>query len=91
MGKVFNMGSDEMISMQKLAERVIRVTGSTSRIHNVSYEQVFGKGFEDLNVRQPSLQKIKGAIGFAPVISLDTTIADIAASLRGAPAGERAA
>ena len=91
MGKVFNMGSDEMISMQKLAERVIRVTGSTSRIHNVSYEQVFGKGFEDLKVRQPSLQKIKVAIGFAPVISLDTTIADIAASLRGAPAGERAA
>ena len=91
MGKVFNMGSDDMISMQKLAERVIRVTGSTSRIHNVSYEQVFGKGFEDLKVRQPSLQKIKVAIGFAPVISLDTTIADIAASLRGAPAGERAA
>ena len=91
MGKVFNMGSDEMISMQNLAERVIRVTGSTSRIHNVSYEQVFGKGFEDLKVRQPSLQKIKVAIGFAPVISLDTTIADIAASLRGAPAGERAA
>ena len=91
MGKVFNMGSDEMISMQNLAERVIRVTGSTSRIHNVSYEQVFGKGFEDLKVRQPCLQKIKGAIGFAPVISLDTTIADIAASLCGATAGERAA
>ena len=85
------MGSDEMISMQKLAERVIRVTGSTSRIHNVSYEQVFGKGFEDLKVRQPNLQKIRGVIGFAPVISLDTTITDIAASLRGAHAGERAA
>ncbi|MSR34553.1 MAG: NAD-dependent epimerase/dehydratase family protein [Phycisphaerales bacterium] len=90
-GRVLNMGSDEMISMRELAERVIRNTGSTSRIQNVSYEQVFGKGFEDLKVRQPSLQRIRDAIGFAPRISLDTTITDIAAVLRGARTEERAA
>jgi UDP-glucose 4-epimerase len=91
LGKVFNMGSDEMISMQELAERVIRVTGSVSSIQNVPHEKVFGKGFEDLQVRQPSLERIRGAIGFTPLISLDATIADIARSLGSAHTKEHAA
>jgi UDP-glucose 4-epimerase len=91
LGKVFNMGSDEMISMQKLAERVIRVTASVSPIQNVSHEKVFGKGFEDLQVRQPNLERIRGAIGFTPLISLDSTIADIARYLGGAHQKEHAA
>ena len=91
LGKVFNMGSDEMISMRELAERVIRVTASVSPIQNVSHEKIFGKGFEDLQVRQPNLERIRGAIGFAPLISLDATIADIARSLGGAHQKEHAA
>ncbi|RLS28310.1 MAG: NAD-dependent epimerase/dehydratase family protein [Planctomycetota bacterium] len=91
LGWIFNIGSDEMISMQALAERVIRVTGSQSRIEHVSYEQVFGKGFEDLKLRQPNLQRIRQAIGFASTISLDTTIIDIVASLQGSLSPERAA
>ena len=91
LGRIFNIGSDEMISMQALAERVIRVTGSQSRIEHVSYEQVFGKGFEDLKLRQPNLQRIRRAIGFASTISLDTTIIDIVASLQGSLSPERAA
>jgi len=91
LGRIFNIGSDEMISMQALAERVIRVTGSQSRIEHVSYEQVFGKGFEDLKLRQPNLQRIRKAIGFASTISLDTTIIDIVASLQGSLSPERAA
>lgn len=91
LGRIFNIGSDEMISMQALAERVIRVTGSQSRIEHVSYEQVFGKGFEDLKLRQPNLQRIRQAIGFASTISLDTTIIDIVASLQGSLSPERAA
>ena len=77
--------------MQALAERVIRVTGSQSRIEHVSYEQVFGNGFEDLKLRQPNLQRIRQAIGFASTISLDTTIIDIVASLQGSLSPERAA
>ena len=91
LGRIFNIGSDEMISMQALAERVIRVTGSQSRIEHVSYEQVFGNGFEDLKLRQPNLQRIRQAIGFASTISLDTTIIDIVASLQGSLSPERAA
>ena len=51
LGRVFNIGSDQMISIQSLAQRVIGVTGSSSRIVNVTHEQIFGKGFEDLQVR----------------------------------------
>ncbi len=91
MGRIFNIGSDAMISIQALASRVIRVTESISQIQNVTHEQVFGKIFEDIQVRQPNLERIRSAIGFAPVIPLDSTIADIARSLRGAHHQEHAA
>lgn len=91
LGRVFNIGSDEMISMQALAQHVIRVTGSSSRMLNVPYEKIFGKGFEDLQVRQPNLERIRSAIHFTPRIALDTTIADIAALLGVVCKGERAA
>lgn len=93
-GRVFNIGSDQMISIQSLAQRVIGVTGSSSRIVNVTHEQIFGKGFEDLQVRQPNLERVRGAIRFMPQIALDTTIADIALLLgkaRKPCKGERAA
>ena len=91
LGRVFNIGSDQMISMQALAQHVIRVTGSSSRILNVPHEKIFGKGFEDLQVRQPNLERIRSAIHFTPRIALDITIADIAALLGVVCKGERAA
>jgi len=91
LGRVFNIGSDQMISMQALAQHVIRVTGSSSRMLNVPHEKIFGKGFEDLQVRQPNLERIRSAIHFTPRIALDTTIADIAALLGVVCKGERAA
>ncbi|MCE9619872.1 MAG: NAD-dependent epimerase/dehydratase family protein [Planctomycetes bacterium] len=90
-GRVFNLGSDQMISMEALAERVVRLTGSASRVVHVPHEQVFGRGFEDLLVRQPNLERLRGAIGFAPKISLDQTILDIAELLRGRRTKEHAA
>lgn len=91
LGRVFNIGSDQMISMQALAQHVIRVTESSSRILNVPHEKIFGKGFEDLQVRQPNLERIRSAIHFTPRIALDITIADIAALLGVVCKGERAA
>jgi UDP-glucose 4-epimerase len=88
---VFNLGSDQMISMQALAERVVRVTGSSSRLELVPHERVFGRGFEDLRIRQPALERVRAAIGFAPAIALDATIRDIAASMRGSRSQEHAA
>ncbi len=77
-GRVFNVGSDREISILELAELVIRVTESKSKIETVSFEQAFGPGFEDLPRRVPDLGRLREAIGFAPSISLEQTVADVA-------------
>lgn len=82
-GRVFNVGRDERITMNDLARRVIEVTGSTSTVTHTPYEDVYGRGFEDLRVRQPDLRRIRAEVGWDPRIPLERTIADVAAWQRG--------
>ncbi len=77
-GRVFNVGSDREISILELAKLVIRVTASSSEIETVSFERAFGPGFEDLPRRVPDLTRLREAIDFAPTISLEQTVADVA-------------
>lgn len=90
-GKIFNVGSDRLITILELAELVRRATGSASPVVRVSYEQAYGPDFEDLRVRQPDLTRIRAAIGFAPGIALEQTVADIAALMGAGAAGKAAA
>ena len=78
LGRVFNVGSDQSISIRDLAQLVIKSLGSRSEIRTVPYKDAFGPGFEDLMVRRPDLTRIKKAVGFAPTISLQQTILDLA-------------
>jgi UDP-glucose 4-epimerase len=78
-GSVFNLGSDEEISINELAQRVISLTGSTSRIEHVPYEVAYGQRFDDLPRRVPKLGKIRAAIGFQPRFSLEQIIRAVAA------------
>jgi UDP-glucose 4-epimerase len=73
-GIVFNLGSDEEITMNDLAKRVVQLAGSSSPIEHVSYEQAYGQPFDDLPRRVPKLEKIRAAIGFSPRFSLDQII-----------------
>jgi UDP-glucose 4-epimerase len=81
-GRVFNLGRDESISVRALAELVIATLASRSGIRMVPYDQAFAAGFDDLAVRQPDLTRIRAAIGFAPSIPLERTILDLADELR---------
>jgi UDP-glucose 4-epimerase len=81
-GGVFNVGRDESISMIDLAHLVVRTLGSSSGIRMVPYAQAFAAGFDDLAVRQPDLTRIRTAVGFAPAITLEQTIRDLADELR---------
>lgn len=81
-GRVFNVGSDQPISIADLAGLVIETLGSGSKIIRIPYSEAYGRGFEDLQQRKPSLERIRTTIGFAPSRSLRTTILDIAAVLR---------
>lgn len=76
-GEVFNVGSDEMISIGELAKLIIKLTKSSSKILNVAFEEAFGPDFEEMKVRQPDLSRIKKAINYSPEYGLNATLEDI--------------
>ncbi len=70
-GSVFNVGSDEPVTIRELAVRIQRMTGSVSEIVYIPYEQAFGPGFEDIRHRIPDITKLRDAVGYAPSFALD--------------------
>ena len=76
-GQVFNVGSQEEISIGALAEKVKDMTGSKSEIQYISYHDVYGSGFDDMLHRKPSLQKIEKLVGYKPKTNLDSTLSRI--------------
>jgi UDP-glucose 4-epimerase len=73
-GQVFNIGSDEEITIEDLAKKIIKLTGSSSLITYLPYEKVYGKGFDDMRRRIPSTEKIEKQVGFKRKTSLDETL-----------------
>jgi UDP-glucose 4-epimerase len=70
-GQIYNIGTDEEISVADLAERIRIRCQSESPIEFVAYEKIYGSSFEDMRRRVPDLRKIREAVGFRPSISLD--------------------
>jgi UDP-glucose 4-epimerase len=85
-GEIFNVGSTERIAIAELAQRVLELTGSSSPIEYVPYDRVYGQGIEDMLHRQPSIDKIRGAVGWEPTLTLDEILRDVVAQARAAPA-----
>lgn len=79
LGQVYNVGSDEQISIMALAKRVIEITGSKSIINQLDYNEAYPSGFEDIQIRVPDISKIKSSLGWQPKINLDRIIKDVAA------------
>lgn len=80
-GRVFNLGSDEPMTILDLAERVREVLGSASAIEMIPYDRAYPAGYEDLQFRRPDLARIRDAIGFAAKIPFERTIRDLAAEI----------
>jgi len=90
-GEIYNVGSQERITIHALAERVRERTGSASEIVFVPYEQVFPQGAaEEMFHRVPALDKIYEAVGWEPALDLDRILADVIDYTRRAPAVELA-
>jgi UDP-glucose 4-epimerase len=70
-GQVFNIGTEEEISVIDLARKVKAISGSSSTIEFVPFEKVYGDRFEDMQRRVPSLKKIRSLVGYEPQCSLD--------------------
>jgi len=79
-GEIFNLGNDEPIRIVELAEKVKEMTGATSDIEFIPYDQAYEKGFEDMEVRVPDLSKINALIGYRPEVCLDEGLKRIIAS-----------
>ena len=82
-GGVFNVGSDEEVTIDDLAKRVIALAGSSSGIEHISYERAYGQPFDDLPRRVPKLDRIRAAIAFVPRFTLDQIIVSVIADQRG--------
>jgi UDP-glucose 4-epimerase len=77
-GDVYNVGGTEEVTIKELADKVVKLTGSTSEITYTPYSQAYPAGFEDIQRRVPDISKIKTAIGWSPMRELDQIISDIA-------------
>ena len=81
-GQVFNIGSNEEVTIGDLARQVKLQAGSCSEIVRVPYSEAYEPGFEDMPRRVPDLTKIGGFIGYRPTRSLEQIIDDVIASSR---------
>jgi UDP-glucose 4-epimerase len=85
-GEIYNVGSKNWLTIAELAQRVLELTGSSSEIVSVPYDQVYGGGIDDMLHRLPAIEKITEAIGWQPERSLDEILTDVIAFARDAAA-----
>ncbi len=81
-GDVFNIGNNFEVTIEELAQQVIKGTGSQSTITKTPYDTAYNPGFEDMQRRIPDISKIERIVGWTPKLSLDTIISDVADHLR---------
>jgi len=79
LGRAYNIGSTQEVTIEQVAQRIIALTNSQSTIVKVPYEQAYEEGFEDMRRRQPDISRIERAIGWRPTKDLDTILQDVIA------------
>ena len=81
-GKVYNIGTDEEITIVNLADSIIQLTGSQSQKVFLSYQEAYGRPFDDMKRRVPCLKRIRESIGYQPRYNLEQTLSLIIKSRR---------
>jgi UDP-glucose 4-epimerase len=81
-GKVVNIGNNFEISINGLANKIIRETSSKSQIVYIPYEEAYGDGFEDMERRVPNIDLIYQLVGWKPMRDLSTIITDISVEMK---------
>ena len=69
-GKIFNVGNDRETTINELAALIIEMTGTRSVIRRVSYEERYGKRFEDTKRRVPDVRRAEEVLGFRASVGL---------------------
>lgn len=74
-GKVINIGSNNEISINELANRIIELSSSSSGIKHVPYDEAYPMGgYEDMRRRVPCIDLSNKILGWQPKKSLDEII-----------------
>src|SRR5690606_11891706 len=81
-GDVFNIGSQEEVTIRELAERVRERANSRSEIVTIPYSEAYEEGFEDMLRRVPDISKVQRTIGWTPRQTLNETLDEVIAYFR---------
>ena len=73
-GEVVNVGGRDEITIEELAHKIVDLTGSRSEVVHIPYSQVYGRDFEDMMRRVPSVEKLERITGFVPETDLETML-----------------
>ncbi len=76
-GQVYNIGSDQPVSILELAQQVIALAESSSSIEFQSYTQAYDQDFEDVRRRVPNLTRLRATIDYRPSYDLDAIIREL--------------
>ena len=87
LGKVVNIGSTEEITILELARLVREISGSSSEIIKVPYEEAYPADFEDMQRRVPDVSRLVNLTGMRPSASIHSIIEQIIEA--GIPEGAR--
>ena len=77
-GQVINVGSDEETTIEGLAYLVKERTHSSSPITYIPSDQAYEPGFEDMQRRVPSLDRLESLTGFRPKTALPEIVDRVA-------------
>src|SRR5690606_16319339 len=81
-GQVFNIGNDQEITIEALADLIKQKTGSRSEIIKIPYSEAYVRGFEDMQRRVPDVSKLERFTGYRPRTPLEQIIDDVVAEKR---------
>ena len=84
-GAMFNIGSDEEVTILHLTERIVALTESRSEIRLIPFEEAYTTGFEDIPRRVPDTSKIRALTGWSPRRRLDDILIETIAHVRSEP------
>ncbi len=87
-GLAVNLGGLQEISILDLAERAIKLLGSSSVISLVPYEEAYGAGYEDMRRRVPDNSLAGRLVRFKPTTTVDTIILKVAKAMLSTSSGE---
>ena len=76
-GGIFNIGSTEEITIEKLAKLVKKITKSDSKVVYIPYDEAYEEGFEDMLKRAPNISKIQKLTDYKPTINIEGIIKNV--------------